>query len=349
MNDDRNGSQVHALTVGSIAQLVDGRVVGDASVEVVGVAPLEEATGRQMAFLATKRYAKHVAGSEAAAFLASAELESALPDGASGVVVDEPYPALRTLLHYFFPPEAFTPGIHPTAVIGRGVTLGEAVQIGPYVVLEDDVSIGDGTRIGSHSVVGRGTWVGARTRLHPHVVVYHGSVVGNDVIVHAGARLGADGFGYTLVEGEHRKMPQVGRCVVEDGVEIGANTTIDRGSLGDTVVGRGVKIDNLVQIAHNVRLGALTLVAALVGVAGSTRVGKRVWLGGQAGIINQREIGDDARIAVASVVTRDVPPGETVSGHPARPHRQALRKQARLGRLSHRVERLEEEIGRFPG
>ena len=197
--------------------------------------------------------------------------------------------------------------------------------------------------------MGRGTWVGARTRLHPHVVVYHGSVVGNDVIVHAGARLGADGFGYTLVEGEHRKMPQVGRCVVEDGVEIGANTTIDRGSLGDTVVGRGVKINNLVQIAHNVRLGALTLVAALVGVAGSTRVGKRVWLGGQAGIINQREIGDDARIAVASVVTRDVPPGETVSGHPARPHRQALRKQARLGRLSHRVERIEEEMSRFPG
>ena len=142
-------------------------------------------------------------------------------------------------------------------------------------------------------------------------------------------------------------MPQVGRCVIGDGVEIGANSTIDRGSLGDTVIGSGVKIDNLVQIAHNVHLGALTLVAALVGVAGSTRIGKRVWLGGQSGVINQLEIGDGARIAVASKVLRDVPAGDTVSGYPARPHREELRKQAQVARLSRlvdRVKRLEDEM-----
>jgi UDP-3-O-[3-hydroxymyristoyl] glucosamine N-acyltransferase len=181
------------------------------------------------------------------------------------------------------------------------------------------------------------------------VVVYPASVIGADVILHSGARIGSDGFGYTFVDGAHLKMPQVGRAVIEDGVEIGANTTVDRGSLGDTLVGAGSKIDNLVHIAHNVRIGALSLLAALSGVAGSSRLGKRTWLGGKAGVINQIEVGDDARVAVGSLVTRNVAPGDTVSGSPARPHREELRRQASLGRLAQlteRVERLEAEIER---
>jgi UDP-3-O-[3-hydroxymyristoyl] glucosamine N-acyltransferase len=352
MSGSGDGFARRVLSLGSIAELVDGRLGGDPDIEVVGVAPVEEANRRQMAFLAAKRYARYVSGSEAAAFLVSAEMESALPDHAPRVVVDNGHSALRTVLLHFFPVEEEAAAIHPTAVIGRGVELGEGVDVGPYAVLEDHVRVGTGSRIGAHCVVGRGTVIGERTQLHPQVVVYHGSMIGSDVIVHAGACLGADGFGYTFVDGAHRKMPQVGRCVIEDDVEIGANTTIDRGSLGDTVVGRGVKIDNLVQIAHNVRIGALSLVAALAGFAGSTRVGKRVWMGGQAGVINQLEIGDGARIAVASVVMRDVPAGETVSGHPARPHREDLRRQAHMGRLSRladRVARLEEETKRLAG
>jgi UDP-3-O-[3-hydroxymyristoyl] glucosamine N-acyltransferase len=182
-------------------------------------------------------------------------------------------------------------------------------------------------------------------------VVYEESVIGSDVVLHAGVRVGSDGFGYTDAEGERRKMPQVGRAVVEDGAEIGANTTIDRGSLGDTVVGKGVKIDNLVQIAHNVRVGAGTLIAALVGIAGSTRIGRGVWLGGRASAINHLEIGDGARVTFGSTVTRDVVTGDTVTGYPARPHREHLRGQALLGRLPkllERVERLEAALAERP-
>jgi UDP-3-O-[3-hydroxymyristoyl] glucosamine N-acyltransferase len=226
--------------------------------------------------------------------------------------------------------------------------LGRSVRIGPYVVLERDVVVGDGTRIGAHSVLGSGTQVGAACVLHPHVVTYPGTVVGDRVTLHAGVRVGSDGFGYTRVGDEHLKMPQVGRAVVEDDVEIGANTTVDRGALGDTVIGRGSKIDNLVQVAHNVRIGAGSMLAALVGIAGSTRIGRHVWFGGRASAINHLEIGDGARVAFGSTVMRDVPDGETVSGSPSRPHREQLRRQATVGRLEglqERVRRLEARMG----
>ena len=160
------------------------------------------------------------------------------------------------------------------------------------------------------------------------------------MVVHSGARLGADGFGYVQADGAHRKIPQLGRCVVGDDVEIGANTCVDRGSLGDTVVGDGVKLDNLVQVAHNVRLGAQSLMAALAGIAGSTRVGKGVWMGGQVGVVNHLEIGDGAQVAFGSILYKDLPAGETVSGHPARPHREELRSRAHTARLPKLVERV---------
>jgi len=340
------------LSLHSIAEMVGGEVLGDAEMEVRGVSPVDEADSGEIAFLATRRYVKYVPQSKASGFLVAEELKSSLPQGASAVVVGDPYPALRTLLQHFFPEADDAVAVHPTAVIGRDVILGEGVAIGPYAVLEDRVEVGEGARIGAHCVVGRSSTIGPHTVLHPHVVVYHSSVIGRDVEVHSGACLGSDGFGYTLVDGVHRKMPQVGRCVIEDGVEVGANTTIDRGSLGDTVVGRGSKVDNLVQIAHNVRVGAGSLIAALVGVAGSTRIGKKVWLGGQAGLINQLDIGEGARVAVASKVFGDVSAGETVSGHPARPHRENLRRMAHAGRvpkLADRVSRLEEEVKRIAG
>jgi UDP-3-O-[3-hydroxymyristoyl] glucosamine N-acyltransferase len=340
------------LSLEAIAELVGGRLAGDGAVVIDGVAPVDEAEPRRIAFLAARKYAKYVENSAATAFLVSAELEAVLPESASRVVVDEAYPALRTLLEHFHPEPGWYPTVHATAVMGRDVELGAGVEVGPYAVLEAGVRVGDGCRIGAHCVIGQGTAIGPRTRLHPHVVTYHDTVIGADVIVHSGTRLGAEGFGYTFVEGRHAKIPQVGRCVIEDGVEIGANSTIDRGSLGDTRVGAGTKIDNLVHLAHNVRVGALTLIAAMVGVAGSTRIGKGVWLGGQSGVCNQVEIGDGARVAVQTGVTRDVPAGETVSGFPGRPHREALVKDANVGRiprLLERVRRLEKEFKRLGG
>jgi UDP-3-O-[3-hydroxymyristoyl] glucosamine N-acyltransferase len=260
------------------------------------------------------------------------------------VVVDAPHEALRTLLLHYHPEQQESAAVHPTAIVGRGARLGMGVRVEPYAVIGEDVTIGDGTRVGAHCVLGARTSVGARSTLHAHVVTYADSVIGSEVTLHSGVRVGSDGFGYTAAGGAPEKMPQVGRAVIEDGVEIGANSTIDRGSLGNTVVGRGVKIDNLVQIAHNVRIGAATMIAALVGIAGSTRIGRGAWVGGRACAADHLEIGDGARVTFGSTVLRDVPALETVSGYPSRPHREHLRAQAygnRLPALVERVERLE--------
>ena len=341
MSDPQTGPRgAEPLTLARIAELVGGRLHGDGDLIVEGVAPLDEADGSQMGFLALKRYGRFVEGSRAGSFLVSSDMEALLPDDASRVVVEDPYPALRTLLSTLHPEAVVEADVHPTAVLGRGVRLGRGVSIGPYVVLEEGVTVGAGTRIGAHSVLGARSSVGADCVLHPHVVTYADTVVGSDVTIHSGARIGSDGFGYTVVDGEHRKMPQVGRAIIEDHVEIGANTTIDRGRFDATRIGFGVKLDNLVQVAHNVRIGAGSLLAALVGIAGSTRIGSGVWVGGRASAINHLDIGDGAQVAFGSTVMRDVPPGETVSGSPSRPHREQMRRQAHLGRLDRLVERV---------
>lgn len=327
------------LTLGAVAELVGGRLEGSPDLPVAGVAPVEEAGPKHLAFLSAKRYTKYVAASEAGSFLVSEDMEPYTQDRPR-VVVREPHRALVTLLRHLERPAPVAPGVHPTAVLGAGTILGEGASVGPYAVLEAGASVGEGTRVGAHVVVGRGARVGRDCTLHPHVVIYPGTQVGDRVILHSGTVLGSDGFGYVFFDGAHQRIPHLGRAVVGDDAEIGANSCVDRGSIGDTVVEPGVKIDNLVQIAHNVRVGALSMLAAMVGIAGSTRVGKGVWFGGQVGVINHLEIGDGARLAVATKVMRDVPPGETMSGHPARPHREDMNRQAHLGRIPRLLERL---------
>ena len=340
------------LSMRDVADLVGGEVSGDPTLEVIGIAPVDEAGPGQIAFLGAPRYARHVPHCRAASFLVAAELDGELPESATRVVVHDAYPALRTLLRHFVPEEPWSPSVHPSAVIGAGAVMGAGVEVGPYAVLEEGCSVGDGTRIGAHCVLGRRSTLGRGCRLHAHVVLYPDTLLGDGVVVHSGARLGPDGFGYTLVDGRHAKIPQVGRCVIEDDVEIGANSTIDRGSLGDTRIGRDVKIDNLVHVGHNVRVGAGSMMAALVGIAGSTRIGRGVWFGGQSGAINQLEIGDGAKIAVQTGVTRDVPAGETYSGFPGRPHKEELKRLAlvaRIPKLLARIEALEDEVSKLRG
>ena len=340
--DGRSGGEGgNVLTASAIAEAVGGQLSGDPSIRVTGVAPLDRATSGDLSFLAAPKYAPMFATSNAGVVLIVPQLSDSPGRCPARVIVERPQEALLMLLPRFHRATAAAPGVHATAVIGHGVTLGEGVSIGPYAVIGDGASIGEGVVLGPHVVVGSGVTIAARSHLYSSVTVYAGTTIGERVIVHSGARLGSDGFGYVQRDGRHLKIPHVGRCIVEDDVEIGANTTIDRGSIDDTVIGAGTKIDNLVQIGHNVRIGRACLIMAQVGVAGSARVEDGAMLLGQVGVSGHHTIGKGARIAAQAGVFGDIPPGETWSGYPARPHKAALRAQAALFKLPSLLRRIE--------
>ncbi len=335
------GEGARTLTAADIAAAVGGEVRGDPAARVGAVAPLHRAGDGDLTFLATARYAPLLADRTPGVLLVTPELATTPGAPRSVVVVDKPLEALLGLLPRLYQAPRGTTGIHPTAVLGRGVRLGRDVAIGPCAVLGDGVSLGDGTVIDAHAVIGDGVPLGAQCHLFPGVTVYAGSVIANRVIAHAGVRIGGDGYGYVFAKGAHQKIPHVGRCIINDDVEIGANTTIDRGSIDDTVIGAGTKIDNLVQVGHNCTVGKLCLIMSQVGLAGSTKIGDGCILGGQAGTRGHLEIGDRARIAAQAGVFGDVPAGETWSGYPARPHRESLRASAALFKLAGMIKRIE--------
>jgi UDP-3-O-[3-hydroxymyristoyl] glucosamine N-acyltransferase len=332
------------LSARDIAALTNGELLGAPDVTVSGVAPLDRAGPNDLSFLAAKRYLPYFQRSSAAVVLCKPDLVApGSPGPACRVVVRDPHVALLAVIPVLYPEPAWEPGIHRTAVVGSGSVWQEPVAIGPYAVLGRDVRLGKNVRIGAASVLGDGVVLGNDVQVFPHVVCYSGTLIGDRVILHAGVRLGADGFGY--VPGKNgelpRKIPQVGRCIIQDDVEIGANTTIDRGSVDDTVIGPGTKIDNLVQVGHNCRIGARCLIAGQAGIAGSTHVEDDVFLAGQAGLADHITIGRGARVTVQGGVIGDIEPGATVTGYPARNHREFLRAQAALYRLADLVDDLE--------
>jgi UDP-3-O-[3-hydroxymyristoyl] glucosamine N-acyltransferase len=331
------------LTAALVAETVGGTLIGDGSIGLRRIAPLDRAAADALSFFASAKYAAAFAESRAGAVLVSPELADTpgAPDGGARIVVAKPQEALLMLLPRFHRPAVSVPGVHPTAVLGRGVRYGADVAIGPYAIIGAGARLGDRAVIGPHCVVGDGVEVGPDVHLYPNVTLYSGTRLGARVTVHAGARIGSDGFGYVQRDGEHLKIPHVGRCLIEDDVEIGANTTIDRGSIDDTVVGAGTKIDNLVQIAHNVRIGKVCLIMAQVGIAGSVHVEDGAMLLGQVGVSGHRTIGKGARLAAQAGVFGDIPAGETWSGYPARPHKEALRAQAALFKLPSLLRRIE--------
>jgi UDP-3-O-[3-hydroxymyristoyl] glucosamine N-acyltransferase len=352
---DEPGSKHPMLSVEEISALVGGRFEGDGRIRVEGVASLDQASETELGFLAQRRYLRFLPHARARAVLVSEALAGAAAALPARVVVEEPHAVLPRLLAHFYPDRPVSPGIHPTAVLGRGVSLGEGATVGAYAVLEEGARVGNRVRIGAHAVLGVGSVIGDDSVLHPHVVLYPGTRVGARVILHAGVRLGVDGFGYVPREGKAMKIPQVGGCIVEDDVEIGANTCIDRGSIGRTVVGMGSKLDNLVHLAHNVQVGKDVMMAAMVGIAGSSTIGDGAMLGGQAGAVGHIEIGAGARIGAQSGIIGDIPAGETVSGYPARNNREYLRAMGlafqlpelvkTLRKLEGRLKALEEDTG----
>jgi len=345
----------HALSAGEIAALTGGRLVGPAETRVTRVAPLERAEPGDLAFLAAARYLPYFRRSTASVVLLREEFAAETEGPAVRVVVADPQVALLAILPVLYPQAVWEPGVHPTAVVGRSSTWEDPVAIGPHVVLGRGVRLGRNVRLGSGCVLGDGVVVGDEVEMYPNVVCYAGTQIGHRVILHAGVRLGSDGFGYIQARGGgggggggHRKIPHVGRCLVGDDVEIGANSCVDRGSVDDTVIGPGTKIDNLVHIAHNVRIGARCLIMALVGVAGSSRIEDEVILAGQAGVSDHLTVGRGARVLVQAGLIGDVPAGATVSGYPARNHRELLRAQATLYRLADIIHDLEALVAKQP-
>ena len=336
-----SGEGVRTLTAADIAGAVGGELRGDPGARVGSVAPLHRAGRADLTFLATARYASLLASSSPGVLLVTPELATTPGMPGSVVVVEKPLEALLGLLPRLYTIRRSSTGIHSTAHLGRGVVLGQDVSIGPYAVVGDGATLGDRTTIDAHVVVGDGVTIGTDCHLFPDVTLYSGSVIGNRVIAHSGVRIGGDGYGYVFSQGAHQKIPHVGRCFINDDVEIGANSTIDRGSIDDTVIGAGTKIDNLVQIGHNVSIGKLCLIMSQCGISGSARIGDGCILAGQAGIGGHLEIGDRARIAGQAGVFGNVPAGETWSGYPARPHKESLRASAALFKLAGMIKRLE--------
>lgn len=330
------------MTLAELAALVGGELEGPGHAVIRGVAPLETAGPDELSFVANPRYLSYLQGTRAAAVLVPPPLRTAVPDGTARVVVPDPHVALHHVLPVFHPEEPRPVGVDPTAAVDPTAVLGEEVSVGAYAVVEAGARVGARSVVGPHAVIGRGCTIGEECVVHAHATLYPGVVLGRRCTVHSGARLGKEGFGFVWLDGAHRRLRHVGRCVLEDDVEVGCNTTIDRGSVADTVVGAGTKIDNLVHLGHNVRVGRHSMIIAQVGVSGSTTVGEGVVLAGQAGVGGHLTIGDGARIGGQAGVTADVPPGETYSGYPARPHREALRAQGALFRLPELVRRVRE-------
>ena len=334
------------LTLQELAALSGGELVGDPTLKITGAASLGDATQGEISFFANRKYVGPLRKTRASALFVPPDF--AEPVNAAQIRVSNPTKAFEQVVLKFAPkPITFASGIHPTAVVDPRAQLGERVSIQPLAVIEPGTKIGDDTIIGAGSYVGHETVIGSACNIYPHVTIRERSRIGSRVVIHSGAVIGADGFGFEMVDGRHQKIQQLGIVQIDDDVEIGANTTVDRARFGRTWIQRGVKIDNLVQIAHNVVIGKNSVIVAQSGISGSTRVGERVMMGGQVGIVGHLEIADGSMIAAQSGITKNLP-GGVWFGSPAVPFPEAKQHIAwihRLGKLFARVKAIEKKLG----
>lgn len=335
------------MKLSEIADRLGGVLEGDGSIEIHAVAGLKEAGSGDISFLANPKYAGQVADTGASAVIVPADWDRS--SQCALIRVENPDASFAVAAELFYEPvPAAAPGIHPTAVVAESARIGEGVSIGAHCTIDEGVVIGANTVIQSNCVVGYKTSIGEDCLLYPLVSIREFTEIGDRVIVHNGAVIGSDGFGYAVQkDGSRTKIPQIGKVVIEDDVEIGANAAIDRARFGKTRIGKGTKIDNLVQIAHNVVVGEHSVMCGQVGVSGSTTIGSRVILAGQAGLAGHLEIGDGAIVGAQSGVMKDVESKEFVIGSPAMPHLQFKKMVANtvlLPRLKDRIKYLEERL-----
>ncbi|MBI2060322.1 MAG: UDP-3-O-(3-hydroxymyristoyl)glucosamine N-acyltransferase [Nitrospirae bacterium] len=317
-------------TLEELARHVGGRVVGDGSFVVRGVAPIDEAGGGDLTFIANPKYRKHAETTSAGALVVHSAEEAA---GRNAIVIDNPYLALAKILEILIPETRPTAGISSMAYVDRTATVAEDACVFPFAYVGPGAQVGHRSALYPFVFVGEGASVGDDSVLYAGVCIQHGCKVGNRVILQPGVVIGGDGFGYAPDGVHYRKVPQVGRVVVDDDAEIGSNTTVDRGSVGHSRIGKGVKIDNLVQVGHNVEVGDDTVIVAQTAIAGSTKLGRSVQVGGQAAFVGHLKIGDRARIAARAGVSSDLEEGVTVGGSPHQPHAQWLRSCIVFSRL----------------
>ncbi|HLD82766.1 MAG TPA: UDP-3-O-(3-hydroxymyristoyl)glucosamine N-acyltransferase [Candidatus Omnitrophota bacterium] len=328
-------------TLKEIAKLVAGEVVGNGDMLITGVAGIKEASEGDITFLANPKYMPLIDKTLASAIITSKEISS-LPKAI--IRTDNPSLAFTKVVSAFTPQTTNQPkGIHPTAVLGKSLTLGKDVSIGPYTVVEDNVTIGGKAIIYPGCFIGHDARIGPEALIYPNVSIREGVIIGSRVIIHSGAVIGSDGFGFVNVDGRYHKVPQVGTVEIGDDVEIGANAAIDRARFDKTIIGKGTKIDNLVHIAHNVVVGENSIIVAQAGISGSTTIGKNVTIAGQAGLVGHITVGDGAVLAAQAGVTKSVPSNTTVSGYPAKPHEQAKKINACVQNLP-RLYKLAEEL-----
>jgi len=330
-------------TLKELALALEAELIGDGSAIIRGVKGIDEAGEGDLTFIANPKYRKKIASTLATAVLVGPGWEKSR---AGLLVVKDPYAALIKALNIFHPAVRPRPGISPHARIEPDAEISKTATIYPNAYVGGSARIEDGCVLYPGVYVGSRAVIGEFSTLYPHVTVYDGCTVGKRVILHAGAVIGSDGFGFADFARTNLKVPQVGTVRIEDDVEIGANTTIDRGALGETRIGRNVKIDNLVQIAHGVTIGENSVIVAQVGISGSTRLGKSVVLGGQVGIVGHIEIGDGVMVAARSGVARSIPPGRIVAGAPHLPHREWLRVQALVPKLPEMRDKLKDLLKR---
>ncbi len=331
-------------TLGELAAFLGGELKGPPDLVVDGIAAIDQATARDISFISERRYLRLAPSSQAAAFIVSpefAEVERPL------IIVPHPYLAYARVAALFAPPLNRWPGISPLACLGTDVRMGEDVSIAPFVYVGDMVRLGDRVTLMPGCFIGNQVEIGNDTLLYPHVIILERCRIGSRVIIHSGTVIGSDGYGFVPTDSDIVKIPQLGIVVIEDDVEIGANCAIDRGALGETRLKRGVKLDNLVHLAHNVSVGEYSFIVAQVGVAGSTKLGKRVALGGQVGVVGHIELGDGVQVGAQAGVSHSLKAGQVVLGSPARPIKEFAVLNAHYSKLPEiyqRLKKLEKQV-----
>jgi UDP-3-O-[3-hydroxymyristoyl] glucosamine N-acyltransferase len=321
------------VSIGEIVDFVGGEFAGPGDAPIASVAPLASAGADQLSFLSNRKYAAELGATKAGAILVPRKLDG---DDPRWIRVDDPYFAFAKIMKRWFSSRPTPKGISPQAVVASSAKLGRNVTLGHFAIIGEDVAVGNNVTIFQGVSIEAGSVIGDDCVIYPNVTIYDGTRIGQRCIIHAGAVIGSDGYGFAMHEGKHHKIPQIGIVRIEDDVEIGAGTTIDRAALGETVIGEGTKIDNLVQIGHNVKIGKHCLLVSQVGIAGSTELGDHVFVAGQSGFSGHLKIGHRVQVAAKSAVLADVPDDTKVMGSPAVPFNEFARRQAVVKKLARR-------------